>query len=191
MVDQHDVSAGALEDWFGNRSLPIEIEVGSGQGKFLCELASTQPSTKFIGIDLNRWRCEIASNRIHNSGLVNVRIVNMEAELFVRQNVPSSLIKALHIYFPTPYPNSLGLTQRLLTLTFLQEAYRVLISGGSLRIVTDHEHYFGEICAHIRLMPWWNISWFPPIRRLDSSLVVGTPWEFFNHKEVFELHLIK
>ena len=184
---------GALSDWLRNRWVPLEVEIGSGQGRFLCQLAKHSPDTRFLGVDLDLARCRIACERVRRMHLANIRIINIEAHDFFQSYVLSNSLKAVHVYFPTPYPHSIGLSSRLLTEDFLQEVYRALISGGAFRLVTDHTEYFNQICMNIRKMRWWNTTWHPPLPRAEDGLIIGTPCElrFGTEERALELHLIK
>jgi tRNA (guanine-N7-)-methyltransferase len=188
-----EIRSGALENWLKERIFALEIEIGSGQGSFLCRLAKTHPDARFIGIDLNFERCLTACERAYRMALSNVRVVNMEGREFITEHVSSQSLRAIHIYFPTPYPASIGCSERLVSPVFLEEAYRTLISGGSLRIVTDHEEYFDEICAHVRRMRWWNTSWRAPLLPRYKDEIVGTPCElkYAIERPPQQLHLIK
>jgi len=100
----------------------------------------------------------------------------------------------VHIYFPTPYPQSIGLTNRLVNRAFLEQVYRILVSGGSLRIVTDHEEYFSGICDSLRTRPWWYVDWFSPLPyKTPKGFVIDTPSEsrYKTDSEVFNLQVVK
>ena len=186
--------SGLLEDWFSDRYGDLEIEVGCSHGNFLCRIARANPFTKFIGIDVNADRCYRAAMRIVSFNLPNACVVNSEAHGFFLNRVPSNFISGVHIYFPTPYPKSIGLSDRLLSVDFLEEVYRTLRPGGTLRIATDLVGYFNYICDNLRFRDWWKIEWRPPVSDLtDKNLIVGTPCEFkYREKsEILEIQVMK
>jgi tRNA (guanine-N7-)-methyltransferase len=45
----------------------------------------------------------------------------------------------LHVYFPDPWPKARHHKRRLIQEPFLKQAQRVLVPGGRLQIVTDHQ----------------------------------------------------
>lgn len=182
-----------LKKWLADRHTPLEIEIGSGSGHFISQIASAKSQTRFIGIDLNRERCDAAVSRIKSLGLSNVVIVNMEAYKFIAKHVQSNSVRAIHIYFPTPYPRAIGLSKRLIGRKFLEEVYRSLIYGGELRVLTDHKEYFRRVCIYIREKTWWDIGWRPPLTSQDgNNLQIGSPSEIMNSdKEIYKLHLLK
>ncbi|HVF41931.1 MAG TPA: hypothetical protein VM936_02915 [Pyrinomonadaceae bacterium] len=193
-MTEQSLRDGALKNWLVDPLSDLEIEVGSSVGHFICRLAKFNKSTRFIGVDLNRHSCEVAAQRIASSELTNVRILNMEAHGFIAGNVLTNSIRAVHIYFPTPNPQTIGLDRRLINQDFLAEVYRVLMSGGALRIVTDHNDYFKEICLNLRRLPWWDVDWSlpAPLKEREGS-VISTPAErtFGAKSKIHKLQVLK
>ncbi len=56
--------------------------------------------------------------------------------------------RAVHVYFPDPWPKARHNRRRLVQPAFLDHVARVLLSGGRLQIVTDHPDY-GEHIASV------------------------------------------
>lgn len=194
MVYSAEIEGTLLQHWLVDRSIPLEIEVGSGPGHFLCKLARHKLGTRFIGIDVKRERCDSAASRALSWRLTNVCVVNEEAHRFISTHIETSSISSIHVYFPTPYPRALGLSRRLMNSDFLAELHRVLIPGGILRIATDHREYFRSMCLGLRAKPWWNMSWEPPLPPEQLlEMKVGTPCEMKYHgdHQIFDLQIMK
>jgi len=124
---------------------PIEVDLGSGPGKFLVESALKFQDRNFLGIErlLGRVRktCRVASE----IGLTNLRVLRLELEYSVRYLLPENSIWRVHLNFPDPWPKRRHHTRRVVDGEFLQSIYRSLIDGGELWIKTDHEAYFQQI----------------------------------------------
>lgn len=133
-------------DWnllFGN-SHPVEIEIGIGKGTFLNEQAKARPEVNFVGIEWARWFWRYASDRIRRSGSTNVRTTRAEANYFLTEFVPAASVSVLHIYFPDPWPKARHHKRRLIQPAFMPLVERILVPGGRLQVVTDHQGYFEE-----------------------------------------------
>src|SRR4051812_4611768 len=128
---------------FGN-DRPVELEIGMGKGTFLTEQARARPDVNFFGIEWARWFWRYASDRLRRHGCLNARTVRAEAIFFLREHVPPGSVPVLHVYFPDPWPKARHHKRRLVQEPFLCEAERVLVPGGRLQIVTDHQGYFEE-----------------------------------------------
>ena len=131
-------------DWgaiFG-RPGPIEIEIGSGKGGFLVEAATRFPDTAFLSIEWAGAYAEGLRDRIRRRDLRNVRVVRADAGPLLEEAVPAGSVRAIHIYFPDPWPKKRHHKRRLVTPAFAGAVAEALEPGGELRLVTDHREYF-------------------------------------------------
>ncbi|MCL4177463.1 MAG: tRNA (guanosine(46)-N7)-methyltransferase TrmB [Verrucomicrobia bacterium] len=124
---------------------PVELELGAGDGGFLVEWAALRPEHNFIGVERLLGRLRKIERRAVRRGLVNVRVVRLEASYFVKYLVPVRSVGALHVYFPDPWPKRKHWRHRLVNEQFPALAERVLIPGGSVYLRTDHEEYFAQM----------------------------------------------
>jgi tRNA (guanine-N7-)-methyltransferase len=133
-------------DWstlFGNDH-PVELEIGMGKGTFLTSASETNPTHNFFGIEWARWFWRYASDRLRRHGCTNARTVRAEANFFLTEYVPSESLSVLHIYFPDPWPKARHHKRRLIQPAFMPLVQRVLVPGGRLQVVTDHQGYWEE-----------------------------------------------
>jgi tRNA (guanine-N7-)-methyltransferase len=135
---------------------PVEVDLGSGPGKFLVESAVRFPERNFLGIErlLGRVRktCRIASE----IGLTNLRVLRLELDYTVRYLLPENSVWRFHLSFPDPWPKRRHQTRRVVDGEFLEAIYRSLIDRGELWIKTDHETYFQQIMRTAGKSELWN-----------------------------------
>lgn len=129
-----------LEEVFGNRN-PVVLEIGSGKGRFLITSAVERPDLNFIGIEKSLHYHRVIRDRVQKRGLTNVRLINHDAFLVLRDLIPDASILELHIYFPDPWPRKREQKRRIIRPEVLQEIRRVLAEGGEAVYVTDHKEY--------------------------------------------------
>ncbi len=145
----------ALREIFSTDRL-VEVDLGSGPGKFLVESALKFPDRNFLGIErlLGRVRktCRIASE----IGLTNLRVLRLELEYTVRYLLPENSIWRFHLNFPDPWPKRRHHTRRVVDDEFLKAIHRSLIEGGELWIKTDHEAYFEQISKKAARSNLWS-----------------------------------
>jgi tRNA (guanine-N7-)-methyltransferase len=137
--------------------LPLEIELGTGKGRFLIERAAAAPHTGFLGVERCRKYLTIAATRIARRPLANVKLVRTTAEDLLFRCLGEAAVQVVHVYFPDPWPKQRHQKRRLLGKANLGRIAEVLVPGGLLLIKTDHGGYalaIGEALAHEpRLVP--------------------------------------
>ena len=141
---------------------PVEIEVGTGKGRFLFEASKQHPHVNFLGVERAQKYVHITRERFRkylrhyeigeDVGLFNnVRFVWTDANFFITRYVPDESVQAYHIYFPDPWPKVRQQKRRIFrNKEFLSGIARTLYSdGGKLYIATDFAEYFDEIQERI------------------------------------------
>jgi tRNA (guanine-N7-)-methyltransferase len=130
-----------LPELFGNRQ-PVIVEVGSGKGRFLVATAEERPDLNLIGIEKALHYHRVIRQRVEKRGLKNVRLINHDAFLVLRDMLPDASVNELHVYFPDPWPRKREKKRRFIRPEVLTEIRRVLADDGFGLFVTDHHEYF-------------------------------------------------
>lgn len=125
---------------FGNDA-PVELEIGSGKGRFIVLAAAAFPGTNFLGLEYARRFLEQAVERAGKRGMSNVRLVHAEAAAFLRERLADASISAVHLYFPDPWPKKRHHKRRFVQPANLDQLARVMRPGALFRTVTDHPDY--------------------------------------------------
>lgn len=134
--------------WFEHPDRAFEIEIGSGKGTFLVQQAELHPDVNYLGIE---WAGEFyrhAVDRCERRGLRNVRVLYDDAVGLLRFRVPDAIVRTVHLYFSDPWPKKRHHKNRVVQDRFLGDCARVLVPGGLLRIVTDHDDYWAWMEEH-------------------------------------------
>src|SRR5262249_37272492 len=73
--------AGGPLDWAGMfaGAGPVELEIGSGKGRFLLAEAARRPDTRFLGIERSTGHLRLCAARAEQRGLANVRVMKADA----------------------------------------------------------------------------------------------------------------
>lgn len=129
---------------------PVELEIGSGDGSFLARYAELHRETNFLGIERLLGRLRKLDKKARKLGLDNLKIIRLEAAYFTGYLLPAGSLRAIHIYFPDPWPKAKHERHRLIQPDFLKSARRALSDGGTLYLRTDDLPYFEqmlEVCG--------------------------------------------
>lgn len=124
---------------------PLEVELGCGDASFLAEYARRHPETNFIGVERLLGRIKKLHKKSNRFGLTNVRGVRIESAYFLQWLLPAKCARAVHIYFPDPWPKLKHRRHRLINEGFPSLARNVLQSGGIVYLRTDDQDYFRQM----------------------------------------------
>jgi tRNA (guanine-N7-)-methyltransferase len=121
---------------------PVEVDLGSGSGRFLIEAARQYPERNFFGVERLLGRVRKTLRSVSQFGLTNVRVLRLEIDYTLRYLLPPASLSRLHLSFPDPWPKRRHHRRRLVDGEFLAASANALVSGGELWIKTDHADYF-------------------------------------------------
>jgi len=121
---------------------PVEVDLGSGSGRFLIEAARQYPERNFFGVERLLGRVRKTLRSVSQLGLTNVRVLRLEIDYTLRYLLPPVSVFRVHLSFPDPWPKRRHHRRRLVDEEFLVAAVNALVTGGELWIKTDHADYF-------------------------------------------------
>lgn len=140
------------------RTAPLEVEVGSGKGLFMRTAAAARPDVDFLGIEVARKYAAFAAAGLAKRGLTNGKMVAGDGLRIFSELLPADSLQAVHVYFPDPWWKARHKKRRVLTESFLRDAFRTLRPGGSLHFWTDVEEYF---CTTLDLLKRLDLFFGP------------------------------
>jgi tRNA (guanine-N7-)-methyltransferase len=131
-----------LVQLFG-RTAPLHVDLGCGDGSFLCEMAQQFPKRNFLGIE--RLTKRVGKVRRKAEKTENVRVLRADTLFAVRYLLPESSVEAFYLLFPDPWPKRRHQQRRVFTHDFLDAIAAALEKRGVLRVATDQIDYFQQI----------------------------------------------
>jgi tRNA (guanine-N7-)-methyltransferase len=127
------------------RPAPLEVELGSGDGGWLMAYARLHPERNFLGVERLLGRIRKLERKAPRLGLTNLRGLRIEAAYLLRYLLPAGSARALHVYFPDPWPKKRHHARRLVNAEFPELAARVLAADGRVFLRTDDANYFMQM----------------------------------------------
>lgn len=130
-----------------NKTLPNfnALEIGSGCGSFLLQMAIKNPDINYLGVEINRTAFAIAikkyaamENRPANLCFVNCDI----AELLPM--IEDDSLDTVYLNFNDPWPKKKHNKRRLTYPDKLEGYHRILKKNGRLLVKTDNSGYFED-----------------------------------------------
>jgi tRNA (guanine-N7-)-methyltransferase len=141
-LDRYDFKAA-----FSHPDRPLEVDIGSGKGRFLAARSGKLPEINFLGIERQLIRINSSGRRCERAGRENVRLFRMEGSYAIRYMMPDYYVANYYFFFPDPWPKARHEDHRLFNPRFMDALHRTLEEGGCLHVASDHLPYFDEIHA--------------------------------------------
>ncbi len=120
---------------------PVIIEIGFGMGDATIEIARTQSSKNFIGIEVHSPGVGKVLYEAGELGLKNIRIIHHDAVEVLTHMIPKGSIHGVHLFFADPWPKKKHFKRRIYSQRFLNLLYDLLEPSGYIYSVTDWEPY--------------------------------------------------
>lgn len=130
---------GKYKSLFGNNN-PVHIEIGSGKGDFIINMAKAYPSINFIGIEkYDSVLCKIV-NKLELENIKNLKLICMDAieidEVFNKE------IDTLYLNFSDPWPKKRHAKRRLTSEIFLKKYDLIFENKNNIIMKTDNQALF-------------------------------------------------
>ncbi|MBR4767900.1 MAG: tRNA (guanosine(46)-N7)-methyltransferase TrmB [Lachnospiraceae bacterium] len=136
---------------------PLYVEIGSGKGRFLMEMAALHPEVNFLGIEKFPSVLLRAVEKYEETPRENVRFLRFDAEAI---ETVLSLGEADRIYlnFSDPWPKDRHHKRRLTSREFLKRYEAVLALEGIVEFKTDNVGLFEFSLREIEASGWEVLS---------------------------------
>lgn len=131
---------GKWSEAFGRRA-PLQVELGTGKGDFLSQLAELHPEINYIGIEAQQDVLYLAAKKVAAKALQNVRLLVFDINHLEEIFAPGE-VSRFYINFCDPWPKLRHAKRRLTYRTFLDKYRRLLAEGGDLHFKTDNRPLF-------------------------------------------------
>lgn len=120
---------------------PIHIEIGSGKGKFICEMAQKYPDINFVAIEVVKDVIVIAMEKAEPLNLPNLRFLIADAGN-LSDYFEKGEIERIYLNFSDPWKKNKQAKRRLTHKNFLDIYKKVLNEGDYICFKTDNKALF-------------------------------------------------
>ena len=127
-----------------NNDNNIEIEIGTGKGKFIIEKAMTNPNINYIGIEKYASPLVSATKKLESLDLPNLRLVNLDA--LGIEEVFNHEIDKIYLNFSDPWPKKRHIKRRLTSSVFLSKYESLFKDEKRIEMKTDNDDLYEFSC---------------------------------------------
>lgn len=120
---------------------PLHVEIGTGKGAFLAQMAEAHPSINFLGIEASQDILYYAAKKAEAAAVTNLRLLVFDANHLIEIFKEHSVAR-LYLNFSDPWPKKRHAKRRLTYRDFLAKYRHVLVPGGQIWFKTDNRDLF-------------------------------------------------
>lgn len=125
------------ENLFYNAN-PIHIEIGTGKGDFIVEMAKKNPNVNFIGLEMQSSVIALAVQKAEKEELENIKFLVLDARL-LPEKFTGIRFDRIYLNFSDPWPKARHEKRRLTSPKFLLTYKTFLKNSGEIWFKTDNK----------------------------------------------------
>lgn len=161
---------GKWHEVFGNE-YPIRIEIGMGKGRFIMDLARSNPNVNYIGIEKYSSVLIRGIQKLEADPLPNLYFIRMEAEE-ITSVFAEGEVERIYLNFSDPWPKDRHAKRRLPSREFLRRYDEILISGGVIEFKTDNHDLFQFALEELEPAGWKIVQMTEDLHH-DAQMMEG------------------
>ena len=123
------------------KTAPITLEIGFGNGVSLATMAENAPDKNFIGIEVHRPGVGRLLHLIEEKSLKNVRVMDDDAVQIIKKRIPEKSLDCVQLFFPDPWHKKRHNKRRIVQTEFVSLIASRLKTNGIFHLATDWEPY--------------------------------------------------
>lgn len=162
LLQPDDLGIAMSPDALFDRTAPLVMEVGFGDGWYLAHLAQAHPEWNLLGAEIALGSVTRTFKRLRREGVANARLYRGHARFLVRDVLAPRSLHRIYVNFPDPWPKKRHWERRLLQAPFFRLLSTRLEDGGALLFTTDHAEYFDFALEEAASTELYDITQLPP-----------------------------
>ncbi len=120
---------------------PFRMEIGSGKGDFIIEMAKKNPSMNFLAVERVRTIAGMLSKKVVEEKIPNVKVFANDINIILDE-ISDNTVDTIYLNFVDPWPKKRHEKRRLTFPKFLNQYYRILKKDGKLIFKSDNDGLF-------------------------------------------------
>ena len=167
---------------------PYYLEIGSGKGQFILDMALKFPNKTFIGVERNVTCAGFTAKKLVDNKIENAKIMWENADNILIELKDNS-VEGIFLNFSDPWPKKRHAKRRLTADRYLSSYFRILKPGSKLIIKTDQKDLYDFTLENLETSPFKLISKTENYQNLDEFDTV-TEYEADFRKEGLPIYRI-
>lgn len=152
VVENPELQKGIWREKFGNNH-PLMIEVGTGKGRFIMDMAVLHPEINYVGIEKYSSVLLRGVQKLEEQQLSNVLFIRMDAEQILNVFAEDE-VDRIYLNFSDPWPKDRHARRRLTSRQYLERYDRIMKLDGVVEFKTDNTDLFDFSLEEIEPAGW-------------------------------------
>ena len=132
-----------------HRNTPKILDIGSGMGETLIQIAEANPENDYLAIEVHRPGVGSLIRNAAEKKLLNIRVINHDVIDVLQHQLTDNSLDKVYIFFPDPWPKKRHHKRRLVNTEFLKLLKPKLKINARLYLATDWQglaEHIHEVC---------------------------------------------
>lgn len=134
----------------------VVIEIGFGTGTATVAMAMADRTTGLLAIDVHTPGVGELLHRIDEEGLTQVRVIEGDAVVVLKQMIPPASLAGVRLYFPDPWPKARHHKRRIVQPEYADLLATLVRPGGFWHLATDIVDYAEQMIEVLDASPEWS-----------------------------------
>ena len=165
---------GKWRSLFKNPDAPLWVELGTGKGNFISQMAQIHKDVNFIGIEIQVGVLYYAGKKCAAAEVDNVQLLRFDVARLEDIFAPGE-VDRFFINFCDPWPSKRHAKRRLTHGNFLKLYRQVLKMGGQIHFKTDNQPLFE---FSVEELPQFGFELSEVTRNLHENGPVGVMTDY-------------
>lgn len=152
-LDGAEAYKGTWRTLFKEPTAPLWVELGTGKGNFISQMAVLHPEINFIGIEIQVGVLYYAGKKCAEAEVSNVQLLRFDVAK-LEDIFAAGEVDRFFINFCDPWPKTRHAKRRLTYRTFLNRYARLLKEGGQVCFKSDNAGLFDFTLDEFRACGW-------------------------------------
>lgn len=146
--------SGKWREYFNKpENSKLHIEIGMGKGKFIQEMALTNPDISYVGIEKFSSVLIRALEKRELLESDNLYFIRFDAEN-ITSIFAENEVDRIYLNFSDPWPKDRHAKRRLTSVQFLERYKKILSKDGEVMFKTDNKDLFDFSLEQAKLAEW-------------------------------------
>jgi len=170
---------------FRESHYPIHLDIGSGKGEFLIELATKYPDWNFLGLEIREPLVRLCEKKRNKLKLDNLKFlfcnVNVSLDEWL-SDLDHGQLKRVSIQFPDPWFKRKHFKRRVLKANLIKSIAKYMTKDGEIFIQSDIFRLIESMTNTIDKSNYFNRKDSGDLRSIDTN-----PYNVKTDRELFSL----